>query len=121
MNVITVKKNWPVISIVVLLLGLTGTTVWAIQENNRANDSNARRNGQGYSNTQNGPNVAADDTAAHLEEHGITPLKIDEASNQQSTAEELAYLIEEEKLAHDVYQTMADKWGARVFSNIKNS
>lgn len=33
----------------------------------------------------------------------------------------LNHMIEEEKLAHDVYQVLADKWGARVFSNITRS
>lgn len=38
-----------------------------------------------------------------------------------ATAEQLVYLIEEEKLAHDVYQAMFDLWGARVFGNILKS
>jgi hypothetical protein len=33
----------------------------------------------------------------------------------------LAYLIEEEKLAHDVYTVMLETWGSRVFGNILNS
>lgn len=38
-----------------------------------------------------------------------------------ATAEQLVYLIEEEKLAHDVYQAMFDLWGSRVFGNILQS
>lgn len=38
-----------------------------------------------------------------------------------ATAEQLIYLIEEEKLAHDVYTAMFDLWGARVFGNILKS
>jgi hypothetical protein len=38
-----------------------------------------------------------------------------------ATTEQLAYLIEEEKLAHDVYQAMFDLWGSRVFGNILQS
>ena len=34
---------------------------------------------------------------------------------------ELLYLIEEEKLAHDVYQAMYAKYGTRIFSNITAS
>lgn len=34
---------------------------------------------------------------------------------------QLLYLIEEEKLAHDVYTAMYDLWGARVFGNILKS
>jgi hypothetical protein len=47
------------------------------------------------------------------------------ASTKTSSASEtealLLYLIEEEKLAHDVYQAMYDIWGARVFGNILKS
>jgi hypothetical protein len=39
----------------------------------------------------------------------------------KSLNEQLLYLIEEEKLAHDVYQYMYDLYGSRVFANIKNS
>lgn len=33
----------------------------------------------------------------------------------------LSYLIEEEKLAHDVYVALSDEWGTRIFSNISES
>ena len=39
----------------------------------------------------------------------------------QSTEELLLYLIEEEKLAHDVYTVMYQKYGANVFGNILQS
>ena len=38
-----------------------------------------------------------------------------------ATEEQLVYLIEEEKLAHDVYSAMFDLWGSRVFGNILKS
>lgn len=37
------------------------------------------------------------------------------------TANALQYIIEEEKLAHDVYEALYQLWGARVFSNIAGS
>ncbi len=37
------------------------------------------------------------------------------------TASSLLYMMEEEKLAHDVYLTLADTWGANIFSNITRS
>ncbi|MRX43738.1 DUF2202 domain-containing protein [Agromyces kandeliae] len=37
------------------------------------------------------------------------------------TAAALRYLIEEEKLAHDVYVVLGDLWGAQVFTNITAS
>lgn len=33
-------------------------------------------------------------------------------------ADQLRYLIEEEKLAHDVYVTLGEQWGGRIFTNI---
>lgn len=54
--------------------------------------------------------------------------RIDEAvaantasSQSQTVNDKLLYLIEEEKLAHDVYQKMYELWGAKTFSNIMNS
>ena len=38
-----------------------------------------------------------------------------------ATVEQLVYLIEEEKLAHDVFSTMFELWGSKVFGNILNS
>jgi hypothetical protein len=44
-----------------------------------------------------------------------------EASSIDSTEELLVYLIEEEKLAHDVYSVMYEKYGSKVFGNILES
>ena len=38
-----------------------------------------------------------------------------------ATEKQLVYLIEEEKLAHDVYSAMFDLWGSKVFGNILKS
>ena len=40
------------------------------------------------------------------------------AAETKSTADLLVYLIEEEKLAHDVYTVLAQKWGSNTFTNI---
>jgi hypothetical protein len=42
-------------------------------------------------------------------------------SSEEQTEKQLLYLIEEEKLAHDVYAVMFEKYGARVFGNILES
>jgi hypothetical protein len=42
-------------------------------------------------------------------------------ASDPTTVELLTYLIEEEKLAHDVYTKMYELWGARVFGNILQS
>lgn len=43
------------------------------------------------------------------------------SATSQSTEQQLLYLIEEEKMAHDVYTVLYDKYGARVFGNILQS
>lgn len=45
----------------------------------------------------------------------------DPAGLTQSEIDGLVYMREEEKLAHDVYVTFADKWGLTQFSRIANS
>ena len=40
------------------------------------------------------------------------------ANGSASTEDLLLYLIEEEKLAHDVYTVLGDAWGGNTFSNI---
>ena len=40
---------------------------------------------------------------------------------KDESADLLAFLIEEEKLAHDIYQELGAIWGSRVFSNILQS
>lgn len=111
MTTLSIKNNWQYLLIAVLTLGIIASVSWAYSENQRADKLTTNPM---QTNRQ-------EDANQHLEEHGITPLTSSEASNKQSTADELTYLIEEEKLAHDVYQAMYDKWGSRVFSNIKES
>lgn len=42
-------------------------------------------------------------------------------SSEEETEKQLLYLIEEEKLAHDVYTVMFEEYGAKVFGNILES
>jgi hypothetical protein len=51
----------------------------------------------------------------------VTPSAAVLESTPTQISDKLLYLIEEEKLAHDVYQTLYDIYGARTFSNIQNS
>ena len=46
---------------------------------------------------------------------------IGQLATENTTVELLTYLIEEEKLAHDVYTVMYDLFGAKVFGNILES
>lgn len=43
------------------------------------------------------------------------------ATNEKTQEEMLVYLIEEEKLAHDVYTVMYQQYGSKVFGNILKS
>ena len=49
------------------------------------------------------------------------PLPSSAPEAESPVAAQLAYLIEEEKLAHDVYVTLGDIWGARIFDSIAAS
>lgn len=108
----SLQQNWQfivigVLSIVLIVVGAVAVMV--------SNDT------EGHDATATTGNHENADPKALLEEHGITPLTTAQASNSVDTAKDLTYIIEEEKLAHDVYQAMFDKWGSRIFGNIKNS
>lgn len=107
----TLQKNWPYIAVAALALLLAASLAWGI--NQSSNQADKLR--------QTGSDSHDVSIETALEEHGITPLTVDQASNNKTTAAELTYLIEEEKLAHDVYQVLYEKWGSRVFSNIQQS
>lgn len=55
--------------------------------------------------------VTAADEAQALEEESASP-------ESTSTEDLLLYLIEEEKLAHDVYTVLGQTWGGNTFTNI---
>jgi hypothetical protein len=56
--------------------------------------------------------------------NGICPVRTASAATQTLTAtetEKLVHMREEEKLAHDVYASLYEKWGMRIFDNISQS
>ena len=55
------------------------------------------------------------------DEVGAPLSEVTAGSTSEETVRLLSYLVEEEKLAHDVYSVLGDKWGTRVFSNISRS
>ncbi|MGR0218784.1 DUF2202 domain-containing protein [Agromyces sp. ZXT2-6] len=67
--------------------------------------------------------ASRDDAEAAAGEAGEAPeaADADAAPDAYDTTTALLFLIEEEKLAHDVYVTLADQWGTKVFSNIAAS
>lgn len=50
-----------------------------------------------------------------------SPLDLTPSAVNSATIERLRYLIEEEKFAHDVYKTLGDIWGTRIFEMIEHS
>lgn len=65
----------------------------------------------------------ADDTTANVPK-ASSSTQADtkqEVTAEDRTKAQLLYLIEEEKLAHDVYTVMYQKYGAKVFGNILES
>jgi hypothetical protein len=54
-----------------------------------------------------------------------TPVQTVEAAEPvepvDATTASLLFMIEEEKLAHDVYVTLGDLWGSKIFTNIADS
>lgn len=49
------------------------------------------------------------------------PTDTESGNDSEDITELLTYLVEEEKLAHDVYIALGDIWGDRVFANIARS
>ena len=96
--------------IIALAVGGGVTAALMMNEANTTVPSRAQTNGR------NQVSSTTDDAT-----HVVAPLPASQASNNANTTKQLVYLIEEEKLAHDVYQKMSDLWGACVFSNIQRS
>lgn len=61
------------------------------------------------------PEALTDADQVQIDEQSVEPV---EQQTTQSTDELLIYLIEEEKLAHDVYTVLSAQWGGNTFSNI---
>lgn len=64
---------------------------------------------------------SATESNATTGQTGTTGNKTIATTVGMSAEEQLLYLIEEEKLAHDVYTVMFQKYGANVFGNILES
>ncbi len=68
------------------------------------------------------PNAVSSSSQTASEQAAAAPsAPAAEADATTQTTELLTYLVEEEKLAHDVYVALGDIWGDRVFTNISNS
>jgi len=74
--------------------------------------------GQIRSGLESSPSATTSDVATESSE---SPAATDGANSVEGTYEDLQYLIEEEKLAHDVYTALYQTWGSKVFGNILES
>lgn len=113
----------PVIAFAVVALVLGAHIALAAQTEDVTQAVSLRRGAQTATSSRgNGRNQtnSIPDTSTDVP-HSVAPLQTSQASNSSETTKQLMYLIEEEKLAHDVYVKMSELWGARVFSNIQRS
>lgn len=110
--------------IAVLALATTASVAYAVGSNVNQQQygmQNTRQIQSENSNMQHGNGRKGNMAYAGDGDYKVTPLDASQASNDPETAKQLAYTIEEEKLAYDVYSAMYDKWGARYFDNISRS
>ena len=115
------------ILMITLLIGAVGALVFgAILRTDATNSRSVEaasslgngngRGGNGQSGNSQGSQNGA---VAHNEDLSVLPAASASLSSAESDA--LAYMREEEKLAHDVYMTLYDQWHLPVFQNIANS
>lgn len=77
---------------------------------------NGAGNGFGNGNNNGGTGSACVGTACI-----ITSLSLSTEPLSATEQDSLLFMVEEEKLARDVYQFLSDKWGLAVFANISRS
>lgn len=70
---------------------------------------------------QNSVNIPPEDALSQPDTETAISSVATDTLQESDTAKSLSYIIEEEKLAYDVYSAMYNKWGSKVFSNIQKS
>lgn len=110
MKNINVQKN----NVMAFIAGLVlmGGVYFAIDNSSKPSNSTASPTTFASTNTPL-------DEAVTIEPEEINTESV--ASNETNQNKLLLFLIEEEKLAHDVYTVLYEKYGARVFGNILKS
>ena len=107
------------------IIDQSGTRIVSGRGRGRANSSNTTNNNRGNNNGNGrGRNFVKSDYVVDSSDNVQPHSLLDNAEKGDLSAEEKAGLIqmrEEEKLAHDVYVTMYEKWGLNVFNNISGS
>lgn len=67
------------------------------------------------------PTTPASTSTIDTDSDAPPTVAVSPADDPSTNTSNLLYLIEEEKLAHDVYVVLGELWGSRVFANIQNS
>jgi len=112
------KQNKLVATLVILIV-IFITVLVVIQSNKNIKISNKTTNENSIINSENdNVNIVGDNdyVVAHNQ---IASLPIETLSTEERAG--LIMMREEEKLAHDVYITLYEKWGVNAFSNIAKS
>ena len=107
-------NTYAIIAAIIALIGgvIIGTNV----KNNDNLVTYEQRGNQGRYQEYNNDMIASDYVSTRP---GIASLPAESLSTEEKDG--LLLMREEEKLARDVYQTLYDKWGLRIFANIAQS
>ena len=103
-------------AVIVIAIGASVYTAFAAPGTNifSTQPQTASTNGNGNGGQGNGGNGAGTGTGTSVLDIPASDLNADEAAS-------LLFMREEEKLAHDVYNTLSTTWGVQTFSNIASS
>lgn len=106
-NKLIIASTFVIVAVLAIFLIITTSS------KNQANNNN---------NTENIQSLASEavDSSDYIVAHSqLEGLPIEELSSEESNG--LIIMREEEKLAHDVYITLYERWGLNTFSNIAKS
>jgi hypothetical protein len=110
------------ISIVIVLVATAGLLIFGAVNRTLAKtgDAAAGLGGLGYNHEENGQGSGGyGGLGSESEVLNLLPAASGDLDANETAA--LLYMQEEEKLAHDVYQTLLAKWGLPIFRNISRS
>ena len=114
------------IAIITILVGITGALIFGavLRTNASVGTVDAaglgNGNGRGGNGQRGNTQVFQSGTEAHTENLSNLPPAVS-GSLSPAESDALAYMREEEKLAHDVYITLYAEWGLPIFQNIAAS
>jgi hypothetical protein len=112
------KQNKLVVILVVLMVVFIAAVV--VIQSNKNSEINSKTTNENSAINSNNDNVNIVDDNDYIVAHNqIASLPIETLSTEERGG--LIMMREEEKLAHDVYLALYEKWGVNAFSNIAKS